>query len=426
MLGISLIVLLLTLSGVLAAGGTDSQKTMVKASQMLAALIDRQQDTGDWIINDLDDGDLIAGVVSTDERTLLAMACIEGDYTISLALGGSGSLGTHYEDFELQPVELNWTGPNLTQSQQWFHYTDEDSELDLVVITSAIEDPDVENFFTEVVAHTGLRAVITTRPGSTKSATFRISGAPVDEVRQACGEATGPPEGPAPSEDPEVSPFFPYLPLGGGYEAVVIVSNTSNTPWTGAMVLLKGFADPWDWDWKVNGVGQSDNAKEIRLGGRETRKYRFTGGSEIRTGYLGLYGDSFLDIAVQMFYEFRSGGGLLDSVGVPKGVNKTDAIFNVEKSTTVNTGLAMSPGYRANKDFIFTATLFDDSGDEVDRKRFRLEEHASFFFDEVFDDVGGDFLGHVQLESDSDWFQVVVLRLELTGKAFQLTSVPVD
>ncbi len=204
---------------------------------------------------------------------------------------------------------------------------------------------------------------------------------------------------------------YPQLAVGGGYEVILLVNNTSDSAWTGG-------AEPLLSDGSLDYLRTS-----IDLGPRETRKYKFTGGPDAVTTGLVIVPDSGSDVsalAVSYFFNFSSGGELLDSTGVPAGTSARKFIFPVEKSAAVNTGLAMRR-LPSQGDAPITLTLYGADGSKV--QEISRGSGLSRFFDELFTGVPQNFTGSVVAESSGD-FYLVVLRLETTTAGFQLTSVP--
>ena len=162
-------------------------ETESKVVRSLRAMSDRQQQGSEnWELVSLDDGGLMA-VAASRLGQALAMSCSDGDYLILAAWPDRNDLGTYYDDFDYQPVTLNWRRPALTQKQNWRHFRGRTTDS-VIVSTLSGEDTEVENFFTEIVRHAELEVVVATRPaGPFASTTFQISGAPVSRIRQHCG-----------------------------------------------------------------------------------------------------------------------------------------------------------------------------------------------------------------------------------------------
>ena len=217
---------------------------------------------------------------------------------------------------------------------------------------------------------------------------------------------------------------WPQLALGGGYEVVLIVSNRTVIEWNGRFWLLEEKRSPWSGSWEVDGVSQSGNSFPIRVPGRGTRKVRITGDSTTRTGFLEMFGEGGLPtsgILVQFFFEYNSQGTLADSVAIPETERGNSFVFSVEKGSSVNTGIAWAPASITDR-FLITLSLFDTEGNAADVVELLFDGHATNFFDEIFDQVPGEFLGLVSLKSVASMY-VTVLRLEYTQGGFQLTAL---
>jgi hypothetical protein len=206
--------------------------------------------------------------------------------------------------------------------------------------------------------------------------------------------------------------FYPQLAVGGGYEVVLILNNTTETAWSGVAKPLPN-------------AGLSYLKLVIALRPGETKKYVLTGGTETTSTGLQIIGDQgslASALAVSYFFNFLDNGKLLDSTGVPKGVPARKFAFPVERSGVIDTGLAIRrlPG---QTDSPITLTLFDATGSQVGE----ISTASDFakFITQFFAQLPAEFLGSVVAQSDGD-FYLVVIRLEKTAAGFQLTSVPAE
>jgi D-alanyl-D-alanine carboxypeptidase len=231
---------------------------------------------------------------------------------------------------------------------------------------------------------------------------------------------------------------FPQLALGGGYEAVVLITNRANHSWTGSFRPCQGFNSPWQGRWAVNGQDMTNKSSfAITISNMQSVKYRFTGDpSATRSGYLDIdqsSGDSgdASDIVLSYFYEYRNGdGSLADTVGGPItpsfGAGGSGWGFTVEKSRTVSTGLAWCPTVRSanmSTTFNVSLTLYNESGAIVEQKRVTANGHQAQFFDQIFTGLPENFLGYLSIQSSIDIY-MIALRYETTSTGFQLTSTP--
>lgn len=204
---------------------------------------------------------------------------------------------------------------------------------------------------------------------------------------------------------------YPQLAVGGGYQVVLIVNNTTGSSWQGTIEPLLD-------------DGSLDNlVTSIDLGPRESRRYTLTGGeTTIVTGLTirGDAGSSTSALAVAYFFNYIQDGVLRDSTGVAEGEASTRFTFPVEGSATIDTGLAVRR-LPSQSDSPLALTLYNSDG--------TVFQHVSAgsdfarFFTELFDDVPSDFTGSLVVESPDD-FYLVVLRIEFADGGFQLTSVP--
>jgi D-alanyl-D-alanine carboxypeptidase len=231
---------------------------------------------------------------------------------------------------------------------------------------------------------------------------------------------------------------FPQLALGGGYEAVILISNTADHAWTGSFRPYQGFNSPWRGHWAVNGQDLTNQTfLAITIPSGQSIKYRFTGDlSTTYSGYLDIdqdgadSGDSS-DIVVSYFYEFRNkDGSLADTIGGPVtpsfGAGSSSWGFTVEKSQTLSTGMAWCPTARSlntSSSFSVSLTLYDQAGAIAAQKTVTSFGYQAQFFDQVFTELPENFLGYLSIQSAIDIY-MTVLRLEKTPTGFQLTSTP--
>jgi hypothetical protein len=205
--------------------------------------------------------------------------------------------------------------------------------------------------------------------------------------------------------------FYPQLAVGGGYEVVLLVSNKSDSAWTG---MAKPLSEGGTLDYLMT---------PISLAPRETKKFVLTGGATTVSAGLEIFGNPGFPtsrIAVAYFFNYLENGNLVDSIGVPKGQAAKRFIFPVERSPSVNTGIAIRR--RANQgSSSISMGLFDARGVQEQSVVFLI---GARFLTELFT-LPSEFLGSVVVESQ-DEFYLVVLRLETTQTGFQLTSVPAD
>lgn len=206
--------------------------------------------------------------------------------------------------------------------------------------------------------------------------------------------------------------FYPQLAVGGGYEVVLILNNTTETAWSGVAKPLPNA-----------GLDYLNTVIALRPG--ETKKYVLTGGTEtVSTGLqiIGDQGSTASALAASYFFNFLDSGKLLDSTGVPKGVPARKFTFPVERSGVIDTGFAIRR-LPDQPDSPITLTLFDATGSQVGETS--TASDFAKFITQFFTQLPAEFLGSVVAQSDDD-FYLVVIRLEQTADGFQLTSVPAE
>ncbi len=223
--------------------------------------------------------------------------------------------------------------------------------------------------------------------------------------------------------DPYGKLFYPQLAIGGGYEVVLMVANQGDQVWDGQAILNAG---SWAHDWSLDGVGRTgESSFDIRLEPSETRKFVLRGGGQALSGLLEIIGgedSSVRDLPTAFFYRYLAPGSgqsevLVDSTGVAPAAKELGVSFPVERSATVNTGLAIRKALGN-----VTFTLFDSEGNFLQSVNRPL--NGALFFDEIFAGTGTEFIGLMKAESPTG-LACTVLRLEFTEDGgFQLTSIP--
>ena len=229
--------------------------------------------------------------------------------------------------------------------------------------------------------------------------------------------------------------LFPQLALGGGFDVIFMATNQSTRRWVGVAELDSG-AWPGDRTWALDGTDRTGrSAFEIRLGPNQTHKYSLTRpGQPVVSGWLEIKSARLDELATSFFYNFFSSPTTAfgrrmfeDSTGVGAVPPVTAVRFPVERSSSVNTGLAIRQfgnvlgGFGQGQ---ISFTLYDQAGNLLGTVTDNL--NGGRFFDEIFPGVAQNFLGSLKVESVKP-FYLTVLRQELIPGPqlrFQLTSVP--
>ena len=216
--------------------------------------------------------------------------------------------------------------------------------------------------------------------------------------------------------------LYPQLALGGGFEAVLFVSNGGPGTWTGR-AELDGGAWPLDRPWSLDGGDRTGQTTfDIELAPDQTRRFTLASNGPPVSGWLEIKGGALTttNLSTSFFYNFYQGEDLSDSTGVAVASRVTAVRIPVERSANLNTGFAV----RRAEDPI-TFTLYDAAGDHFQEASFNLD--GALFLDQIFANVPEDFVGAMELESSKS-FYVTALRQEIIPGPqlrFQLTSVPV-
>lgn len=223
---------------------------------------------------------------------------------------------------------------------------------------------------------------------------------------------------------------YAQFAIGGGYESVILVSNKTGFPWNGRIYVMRDYNQRWQGQWAINGQNFSGmDAANFSLNPHASGKYRITGDSVTRSGDLEIDGEvgfSTLDIAVSYFYEVRSNGVLMDTVGDSPSAWGDGFALAVEKTATVNTGLAWCPSWRFSSNvFLLNLTLYDQDGNVARQKSVTFNGHAAQFIDQIFIDLPASFRGYLRIDAQ-DYIYLTVLRMESTPTGWQFTSTPAD
>lgn len=225
--------------------------------------------------------------------------------------------------------------------------------------------------------------------------------------------------------------IYAQLALGGGYEAVLMISNKTNAAWTGTVWVMQGYNETWQGQWAVNGQNFTGRSGvPVTLPAKGMVKLRLTGDGTTRAGYLEVrsgVGFRDLDVAISYFYEVRVKGVLQDTTGSPQSAYGNKFYFAVEKTPSIDTGIAWcpSPPYLPEP-FPLYLTLYDQDGRVVRQRTTDFQGHEAKFISQLFADLPSPFTGHLEIEALEGYIYVEVLRMEWNPTGFQLTSTPAD
>jgi hypothetical protein len=227
------------------------------------------------------------------------------------------------------------------------------------------------------------------------------------------------------------------LAIGGGYQAVILISNKTGSDWTGQFFPKQGFERPWAGTWQVNGQDYTGQTFfNVGLHAFGTAKFVLTGDDSlpVQTGYLFFWGSgnsSAADVSVAYFYQFFQNGKLVMSAGTTEGGVHSTYSFPVEySSAVVNTGIAWAPEIDTtpSKPFNITATLYLTNQSGVAQlygvKTLSFSGHAAQFITDIFPELSGTgFKGYAVLTADYN-VCLEVLRVDSIDNGFLLTSTP--
>ncbi len=238
------------------------------------------------------------------------------------------------------------------------------------------------------------------------------------------------------ADDPVV---YPQLAIGGGFEAVFLVSNPSVDSWRGTL-RLPNFGSGSGVVWLLNGEDRTGlDSVEVELPARGSGRFVFSApdGAPPVSGPLiveGLEGSLPTDLATSLFFDYSTGGVLVDSVSVPSSPSSRLAVIPIERfpEERVNTGVAIQSGEENAAAVVsgnptqpsFRISLYDAQGIRLDTavNPFPGPRYVDQIFPpEAFPE--GRFVGSLAVESETP-FHILALRQRLLDQGrFQLTGV---
>ena len=300
-------------------------RTLENIIRQFSHSLQYQTSDGDWEVVDNSPEDGFSAVTGSGAGQALGVICIPDEFygAVLFWYEGGDSLGTDYEDYDDQPVRLNWRQPAQTQQTQWSHNSYDDREFDSVILIDQLRPEATDDFLDRLTRHGELNTVVTvSESGSTKQATFSLDGAPLAETVKACGQA---------QTSSSTTLYFPDFVDGGGWSVQLVLSNTSAS--TGdADVVVSVYDSEGD---AVRGFFGSDSSFEIPSQG--SRILRSAGVGQIRRGWIEVETDSASVSGLLTYRHTQSGV----EVGVkPVELGNQFALF-VEESTDIGTGLAI-------------------------------------------------------------------------------------
>lgn len=219
--------------------------------------------------------------------------------------------------------------------------------------------------------------------------------------------------------------IFPQLVLGGGYEAVLLISNKRPYGWNGTFSLKWANGKAWPNKWSVSGDQVTASISEfvVKLGPNASSKIVLTGEGDAQPGYLEYSGST--DVVVSYFYVLRgSDGQIADSIGSSAATPRQGFEFPVERTPSTDTGFAWVADIDSTP-FSITLTLFDSGGTQTQTKVMTYDGHKAVFFSQVFDSIPSAFTGRLRIESKR-FICLEVLRMDVTKGGIQFTHALAD
>jgi len=237
---------------------------------------------------------------------------------------------------------------------------------------------------------------------------------------------------------------YAELAIGGGYECVILVSNTTAFAWRGAFYLYQGLDQPWVGTWSVvNALKHTANSFVATVPGNGTVKLQIKGDDLVRDGYLRMYGEypsTTYDVTLTYCYQFYLDGKLVMSTNsVDSSLAHKTFYFPVEISPDANTGLAWTSQeqnlYPGTGNFSINVSLWRDDGSPILRgdngslvvsKPIQFNGHRSGFLQDFFPELAGANLrGFIILDAPTA-FYLDVLRFDSSpnGYGYLVTNTP--
>jgi hypothetical protein len=164
---------------------------------------------------------------------------------------------------------------------------------------------------------------------------------------------------------------------------------------------------------------------DLNLAAGETQKLIFTGGSNLISSGLEIFGNAgnaTSALSTAFFFTYSPNGIFEDSVGVPKGEAATKFTLPVEEATPITTGIAVRRLPNTTNSPI-TLTLRNAQGTQIGSVT-RSSDFAMFVW-QLFPLLPASFIGSMTVESATD-FYMIAFRMDQTDGATQFTTCPAE
>ena len=221
---------------------------------------------------------------------------------------------------------------------------------------------------------------------------------------------------------------FAQLALGGGWEATLIVTNKTNSLWSGKIHARQGNDQRWNGAWSINSQDFTGaDYMAFDLYARQTRKFILRGDSIMRNGYLKVEGNAGFptsNIAMSYVCQLFEGGRVVNTTGVGESKTGDRFVFPVEIGPAVQTGYAISP-HVVSSPFPIRLTLYDNSGYIYGSALMTFYGQFAEFIYQRFPGVGNNFVGYALVEAQGI-IGLEVSRMEYGVGWALFTATPPD
>lgn len=182
---------------------------------------------------------------------------------------------------------------------------------------------------------------------------------------------------------PAQSAVFPQLALGGGYENLLLVSNTSQFTWSGTIAAFQGFRQPWAGQIKI--AGRAVTSHHIDIPAFGVVNILLQGDERVRSGYLEIRAtdpERDKDITAKLFCRQLTALGLHISTTEMRGTQAAmEHSIPFEITPWSLTGLAFAAD--TERPFPVSITVYGETGWPVDSINITYDGHRAALVTEL-------------------------------------------
>jgi hypothetical protein len=217
---------------------------------------------------------------------------------------------------------------------------------------------------------------------------------------------------------PQKDIAFGQVAAGGSYETVITVTNRGTETYAGTLKFFQG--EGKNWSPTVNGTPITDGRMPVSITAGATFTYHVTG-SDLSAGFASITAanqaqTNFVD--GNLTYMVRSGGAVVDTIGVPPSTEFYLSIIPFEDFSAI--ALALANGDTTNKTAKVTLKLYSETNTNVDSTDLSLGPswHTPKFLSQFFPKAQLS-KGRIEIVSD-----LPIFGTALTFVAGQSSSLP--